>query len=372
MIALVNEKKQSLRRALAPKNIGAVYVWILLVVIFSAWIPSVFLRSSTPLGILNQSTVTAIVAMAVIMPLAVGVFDLSIGAVVGFALVTAGWLLGNTDLPVPFVIVLTLAGGALMGLFNAFVILKLKIDSFIATLATGAIISAITVGIANNKILTEGIAGAFSAIATRTFLGIPLPVYYMLIIMVLLGFVLERTATGRRMYAAGFGPEAARLAGINVDRLKVGALVVSATLAAFAGVILLGRVQAADPSAGAAYMMPAFSAAFLGATQFRNGRFNSWGTVVAVLMLQTGSYGLLLTGVGQWAPQVFQGVVLIVAVGIRHVQRKPKTVLPVEPAAGDIGSADDQFDPPESAELADDAVPAGDIRDVEDEIPVRS
>ncbi|MBV0895523.1 ABC transporter permease [Microbacterium sp. NC79] len=320
----MTENNRNFFKTLAPRNIGAVYVWLLLILIFSLWIPYTFLRSSTPLGILNQSTVTAMIAMAVIMPLAVGVFDLSIGAVMGFSLVTAGWLLGNTDLPIPFVIVLTLCGGALMGLLNAFVILKLRIDSFIATLATGAIISAITVGVANNKILTVGIAGEFSKISTGSLLGIPLPVYYMLIIMIVLGFVLERTATGRRMYAAGFGPEAARLAGINVDRLKLGAILVSAILASFAGIILLGRIQAADPMAGNAYMMPAFSAAFLGATQFRGGRFNSWGTVVAVLMLQTGSYGLLLTGVGQWAPQVFQGVVLIVAVGITVIQRKAK------------------------------------------------
>lgn len=329
--------QRKIAQHLSPRNIGAVYVWALLIVAFSVWIPGVFLRSSTPLSILNQSTVTAIVAMAVVLPLACGVFDLSIGAVVGFSMVTAGWLLGNTDLPVFAVVLVTLCGGALLGLLNAFVILRLRIDSFIGTLATGAIMGALTVGIANNKILTEGIAGSFSAIATGRIFGLPNPVFYMIILMIVLGFFLERTGTGRRVYAVGFGSEAARLAGVNVTKLKLGALVASSTIAAFAGILLLGRIQAADPSGGASYMIPAFSAAFLGATQFRGGRFNSWGTVVAVLMLQTGSYGLLLTGIGQWAPQVFQGVVLIAAVGITVVQRKVKPAKK-QPGAGSAGT----------------------------------
>lgn len=169
--------------------------------------------------------------------------------------------------------------------------------------------------------MTEGIAGTFSKIATGKLLGIPYPVFYMVALMLVLGFILERTRTGRLMYAAGFGPEAARLAGVNVVKLKLIALLASALISSFAGIILLGRVQAADATLGAEYMLPAFSAAFLGATQFRNGRFNPWGTVVAVLMLQTGSFGLLLSG-HAWAPPVFQGIVLIAAVSLTVVQRK--------------------------------------------------
>lgn len=320
----MNEVKRSPWRHIAPRNIGAVYVWLIIIVIFSLWMPGAFLRVGTPMAIINQGTVTALVAMAVILPLAVGTFDLSIGAVMSFSLVVSAWLLGRTDFPVWLVVVVTLAAGTTMGLLNAFVVLRLKIDSFIGTLATGSIISALALGISGNRMMTEGIAGAFSGIATGTLFGIPLPVYYMIIIMVVLGFILERTKSGRLMYASGFGPEAARLAGVNVVRLKVVALLSSALLSSFAGIVLLGKIQAADATSGAAYMLPAFSAAFLGATQFRNGRFNSWGTVVAVMMLQTGSFGLLLSGLA-WAPQVFQGIVLIAAVGVTVVQRRVKT-----------------------------------------------
>ena len=321
----VNGAQHSRWKAFAPKNIGAVYVWLIIVVIFSLWMPAAFLRPGTPMAILNQSTVTAMVAMAVILPLAVGTFDLSIGSIMSFSVIVAAWLLGKTDFPVWLVVVVTLIAGTALGLLNAFVVLKLGIDSFIGTLATSSIISAMALGLSQNKMMTEGIAGPFSAIATGKFLGVPYPVWYMLVLMLVLGFILERTRTGRLMYAAGFGPEAARLAGVNVVKLKLIALLTSALLSSFAGIILLGRIQAADATSGVEYMLPAFSAAFLGATQFRKGRFNPWGTVVAVLLLQTGSYGLLLSGYA-WAPPVFQGIVLIAAVSITVMQRKVKPV----------------------------------------------
>jgi ribose transport system permease protein len=322
---LVKEVSRSPWRHLSPRNIGAIYVWVIIIVIFSLWMPRSFLQVGTPMSILNQSTVTAIVAMGVILPLAVGTFDLSIGAVMSFAAVTSAWLLGNTEIPVWLIVIITLGAGTTLGLINAFVILKMKIDSFIGTLATGSIIGALALGVSQNKLMTEGVAGAFSKIATGTIFGIPYPVYYMLILMLVLAFILERTKTGRFMYASGFGPEAARLAGVNVVRLKLIALLASSFISSFAGIVLLGRIQAADATIGISYLLPAFSAVFLGATQFRNGRFNSWGTVVAVLMLQTGSFGLLLSGIA-WAPQVFQGVVLLAAVGITVVQRKVKPV----------------------------------------------
>jgi ribose transport system permease protein len=96
----------------------------------------------------------------------------------------------------------------------------------------------------------------------------------------------------------------------------------SGVLGSFAGIALAAQLGSADPTTGSEYLIPAFSAAFVGATQFRHGRFNPWGTVVAVLMIGTGSVGLLLAGTQQWMPQVFQGAVLIVAVGITGIQRK--------------------------------------------------
>jgi ribose transport system permease protein len=111
-----------------------------------------------------------------------------------------------------------------------------------------------------------------------------------------------------------------KLVGVSVARIRVLTLLSSGLVSALAGIALTARIEAADPSTGPSYLIPAFSAAFLGATQFRHGRFNPWGTLLAVLMLTTGSIGLLLVGAPQWSPQVFQGVVLIAAVGLGVLQ----------------------------------------------------
>lgn len=315
-------------RALSFRNIGAIYVWIALVVLFGIWIPDLFLQTRTVSTVLNQGAVTAIIAMAVIAPLAVGIFDLSIGATAALSSVCAAWLLGNTDASFVVVVPMAVLVGALVGLVNAFIVVGLKVNSFIGTLASGSIIGAVTLGISDDRIMTAGIEAPFTYLATGELAGIQAPAWLMLAVMVALGLYLERSRTGRRMYAVGYSVETARLAGANTTRLQVGSLVCSGAVAAFAGVLLLARIQAADPNGGAAYMIPAFSAAFLGATQFRNGRFNTWGTVIAVLMLGTGSTGLLLAGAPNWGPQIFQGLALIVAVSVTVSQRRVKKEQP--------------------------------------------
>ena len=152
--------------------------------------------------------------------------------------------------------------------------------------------------------------------------GIQLPVLYMVVVMLVLGYVLEQTVFGRHIYAAGYGPDVARLVGLRVGRLRTLSLIWSGVLASFAGIALAAQLGSADPTSGPEYLIPAFSAAFVGASQFRHGRFNPWGAVVAVMMIGTGSVGLLLAGTQPWMPQVFQGVVLIAAVGITGIQRK--------------------------------------------------
>lgn len=307
---------------LSFRNIGAVYVWIFLVVVFTVWQPDLFPTDQTAKSVLNQYAITGIAALSIVMPLAAGVFDLSIGSVVGFAGVFAGWCLNTLGVPPVAAVALTLCAGVAIGLLNSLVVVKMNIDSFIGTLATGSIIAAGTLWVSGDQIITGKVSGGFTEIASTSFSGIQLPVLYMLIAMLVLGFVLEQTVFGRHVYASGYGPEVSRLVGLRVGRIRTITLVCSATLASFAGVALASRIGSADPTTGPEYLIPAFSAAFVGASQFRHGRFNPWGTVVAVLMIGTGSVGLLLAGTPNWTPQVFQGVVLIAAVGITGIQRR--------------------------------------------------
>jgi len=302
--------------SLRPQNIGAIYVWLLLIVIFSIWIPDLFLTNITLHRVFNEYAITGIAALSVVLPLAAGVFDLAVGATIGLSGIVAGWVLVHTSLSPAIAVLAALGTGLLVGVLNSLVVVVLKIDSFIGTLATGSIITAVTLGIAGDQILTGRTGGSFSKISTENWQGFQLPVIYMLVLMLIIGFVLEKTVFGRYTYAAGYNSEVTTLIGVNVARVRVITLLCSGVMASVAGIALTARIEAADPSNGPSYLIPAFSAAFLGATQFRKGRFNPWGTVVSVLLLGTGSIGLLLAGAPQWAPQVFQGVVLIAAVSL--------------------------------------------------------
>ncbi len=307
---------------LSFRNIGAVYVWVLLIVIFAIWQPTLFPTSQTAKSIVNQYAITGLAGLSIVMPLAAGVFDLSIGSTIGFAGVFAGWCLNTVGVSPALAVVMTLCAGLAIGLLNAFVVVRMNIDSFIGTLATGSIIAAGTLGVSGDEIITGKLSGGFTDIASTSFSGVQLPVLYMIVAMLVLGFLLEQTVFGRHVYASGYGPEVSRLVGLRVGRLRTISLICSGVLASFAGIALASRIGSADPTVGPSYLIPAFSAAFVGASQFRGGRFNPWGTVVAVLMIGTGSVGLLLAGTPNWTPQVFQGAVLIAAVGITGIQRR--------------------------------------------------
>jgi ribose transport system permease protein len=320
--APARQRAARLAARLSFRNIGAVYVWLALILIFSIWQPGLFPTAQTVRTTLNQYAISGLAALSLVMPLAAGVFDLSIGSTMGFAGVLAGWLLNTPELPPAAAAGVTLCAGLGIGLLNGLVVVRMGIDSFIGTLATGAIIAALTLWVSGDQIITGKLTGSFTSIASTSVAGIQLPVLYMLTVMLILGYLLEQTVFGRHIYAAGYGPGVARLIGLRVGRLRTISLACSGVLGAFAGIALVSRLGAADPTAGPQYLIPAFSAAFVGATQFRRGRFNPWGTVVAVLMIGTGSVGLLLAGTPPWVPQVFQGAVLIAAVAVTGIQRK--------------------------------------------------
>lgn len=143
----------------------------------------------------------------------------------------------------------------------------------------------------------------------------------MLAVAAVAWFVLERTPAGRRIYATGGNPDAARLAGVRTGAVVICALVACGGIAALAGTLVSARLGTGDPTVGVSYLLPAFSAAFLGSTQFRGGRFNVWGTVVAVYVLATGVKGLQLAGAPTWIPDLFNGVALLLAVAMARLER---------------------------------------------------
>ena len=312
--------------ALSPRVIGAVYVWLIIIIVFAILRPETFATGTTVSQVLNSSAISGLAALSLLIPLCTRTFDLSIGFVMSLAGVTAAYFEAKTGVGVAPAVALGLGAAVVIGLINGIVVVILRVDSFIGTLATGSIVSALITLVTNEQDITSvKLAENFAKIGQSGIGQITWPVFYMAIVAIVLFFVLEFTKVGRKLYSVGFNPDAARLAGVSVDWMRFGSLVCSAFLAGVAGVVLASNLGTGSPSAGQSYLLPAFAAAFLGATQLRPGRFNSFGTVLGVLLLTTGITGLQLAAAPAWAADMFTGVVLIAALAITGAERSGLT-----------------------------------------------
>jgi ribose transport system permease protein len=299
------------------RSLSVVYVIALVVVIFGLWIPDRFLATDTLTGVLNNSAIAGIVALALLLPLAAGLFDFSIAYSLGVSSVLVAWLLGNTDLAMGWCVLISILAGSVIGVVNGVVVVLFRINSFIGTLATGSLLQAAILVITDNQILTENVMRPDFLRLSQGKVGmVTQPVLYFAVLAVIVWYVMGQTAVGRKLYATGLSLDAARLAGIRTDLLRFGALIASSSLAAAAGVLVTARIGAGSPDVGPPFLIPAYAAAFLGLAQSRLGLFNAWGTVAAVLLLSTVTLGLALAGAPIWAPYVFTGGVLIAAIGL--------------------------------------------------------
>lgn len=312
---------QTWRERFAFGNIGAIYVWVVIFAIFAISIPEHFLQAYTLRAVVNNYTISGLAALAVLLPMASGTFDASIGGNMSLSGVICAYLLIHTGWPIGVVVLVTLASGLALGLFNVLVVVVLGISSLIGTLATWLIADALSVAVSGNTTLfSPRLEGSFAYyFSGANWSGFDIPTLYMAAIAILLGVVLSRTVSGRYVYAVGFHPRVARLAGIRVKGVQAASLLCSGLIGALAGIVLTADVTSATPGIGDSYLLPAFAAVFVGATQFASKRFNVPGTIVAAFMLGTGQYGLLVAGAPQWTPNVFQGLALVSAIGLTHL-----------------------------------------------------
>lgn len=313
---------RGLARALSFRKISALYVFVVIFAIFSLWVPDTFLEWNTWKTLFDSQAVTAILAIGLVIAISAGTFDLAVGTELGLGVVFVAWLLVDKGLPIVPAIILTILAGVLVGAVNGLLIVRARIDSFIATLGISSVLLAMIAWISSSQQIV-GLSNGFQSIGTTQILGLTLPVYLMLAVALVVWYVLERTPLGRRVYATGGNIEAARLAGVRTSAVIVGAMVSCAAIAALAGILESSSLGAGDPTIGPSYLLPAFSAAFLGSTQFSGGRFNVWGTIVAVYVLATGVKGLQLAGAPIWIPDLFNGAALLIAVGMARYQGNP-------------------------------------------------
>jgi ribose transport system permease protein len=312
--------RPSLLRLLNPTRCSALYLWLAFMVVFS-FADDQYLTGTTIRLVFNEGVVTGFLALAFLIPMIAGAYDLSIGAVMGLALVITNWIGIETSLPAGVGVVAALAACAAVGAISGFVVVKLKVHSFVATLGVSQLITGLVILVSDNRQMTGAFSDAYKEYARGEVLGVPILVVYLLVLAAVVWFALEQTPLGRRLYATGGNAEAARLAGVRTDRLMWGSLVVSALLAGLAGVLFSMKVGTFSSSIGPGYLFPAVAAVFFGASQF-SGRPNVWGTVVAYYALAFGIKGLqLVAGPGTvWIGPVFEGAALVLAVALASQQ----------------------------------------------------
>lgn len=301
----------------ARAPISGIYVFVLFIIVFSLWLPDTFPTTTNWRNIASSQAVTAMVSVGLLLPLAAGSFDLSIGGTVGTASVISASLMTH-GMPPADAIVITLLAGVAIGCINGVLVAVFEIDSFIATLGMSSVLAAVILAVSHSQQII-GIPRSFQDLTSSTPLGIPIQVYYLAALALILYYVLERTPYGRSLFAIGGAREAARLAGVPTRRYVFISMVGCATISALAGLVVTANIGASSPEIGPSYLLPAFAAAFLGATQFKSGRFNVPGTLLATYLLATGVTGLQLAGAEEWVTSLFNGVALIVAVGLAAV-----------------------------------------------------
>lgn len=302
---------------------GLVGLLVIEIALFTILAPDTFATTANFQNILASQAILMIVTLGLTLPVLAGEFDVSVANNLGFTMVLIGYLTVLHGWPlVPALVVCVLVGG-LVGLVNAFLVVKLGINSFIATIGVGTILLGLTAQMSENTVI-PGLPKPLVNAATGEFLGLPLPVFYGLGLALLLWIVYELTPVGRRIMFVGAGRESARLAGINVPRIIGGAFVASGVIASIAGLTLAGQFGASDPLVGSSYLLPAFAGVFLGATSIKPGRPNAWGTVIALYLLIVGVTGLQLLGAGAWVQDVFNGAALVVGVAIASIASRKR------------------------------------------------
>jgi ribose transport system permease protein len=302
---------------------GAWAVPLLLAVLFVAFsiaAPRTFASFANVRVMIGGQATIVLLALAVLVPLRAGDFDLSISAVMILTGITTGVLTAH-GYPLAAACLLALLIGPIAGAINGLRGVRFGIDSFIATLGTMTILGGLAGLISNNALITT-IPASLTDFAAWRFLGFGTPVWAGWLTALLLWYVFEWTPCGRYLLFIGGNRNAAQLAGLRVNAFRQGAFLFSGTLSAVSGILYAGLLGAVSPSTGSTYLLQPITAAFLGASAVKLGRFNVAGTLVAIYLLAVGITGLQLLGLQDWIADVFNGACLIAAVGFTILFRR--------------------------------------------------
>ncbi|WP_036489983.1 MULTISPECIES: ABC transporter permease [Nocardioides] len=274
--------------------------------------------------LLASQAVIGVISLGALLPLLCQEFDLSVGNIAGLsAIMVAASVSSNGSVLVA--VALALAIGLVVGGANALIVTRLHVNGVITTLGMSTILAGIILQRTGGLAPASDIPQAMTNFGTGLVAGVPVIFVTLLVIAAITYFVLNHTSLGRQIYAVGSNMEAAKLVGLRTDGLRAATFVVGALLCALGGLLYVSRAGGASPNVGVTFLLPAFAAAFLSAASVRPGRFNVWGTIIAVYFLAVLNNGLSLAGVEPYVNDYVNGGALIAGVALASVLYRRRT-----------------------------------------------
>lgn len=301
-------------------RVGILMVLAVLIVFMVFAAPN-FASMDNLLNIARAISINAILAAGMTFVILTAGIDLSVGSIVAVSGVVSV-LTAINGVPPGLAILIGIVAGALAGLVNGAIVAYLSLAAFIVTLGTMTFLRGLAYTMTDGQPIVSNTL-SFRSIGNGYLAGIPAPVIVMIVVYGIAWYVLERTRYGRHVYAVGGNAEAARLSGINVRRVLMSAYVVAGACAGLAGVIFSARVVSAQPTAGTGYELDAIAAVVLGGTSLAGGRGRITGTLIGAVILGVLSTGLILMNVQFFTQLLIKGVVIILAVMIDGLKRRP-------------------------------------------------
>lgn len=282
-----------------------------------------FLTVRNLLNVGRQISIVAMVSAGMTFVILTAGIDLSVGSLVALSGVTAALVSAQLGLPVPVAILAGILTGAACGAISGLLVAWGDLPPFVATLAMMAAARGATLVITQGRPVS-GVTKAFRDFGNGAFLGIPIPIWVLAVVVIGSWYVLGQTRFGRYVYAVGGNEETAKLAGINVRRVKLAVYVISGAFAGLAGMILAARLNSAQPTAGVALELDAIAAVVLGGTSLSGGSGSVGGTLVGAFIIGVLANGLNLIGVPSYYQQVIKGVVIVLAVVLDMATRRKR------------------------------------------------
>ncbi|GAA2697577.1 ABC transporter permease [Actinoplanes palleronii] len=295
---------------------AAIGFWLALTVLYAVLTPDTFLTAGTFQTIFGSQQALVFLTAALLCTIIVGEFvDMSVASNFGFAAVLVAVLNVNHHWNVGLATAAAIAVSTLVGLVNGWLTVRLGVNTIVVTLGMGTFLLGLGLWI-TDLTPVSGLPAGFAQIALFTVGGLPIGFYEGLVLMLAFAYVMTFTPLGRNMRFVGANREVSRLAGVRVNRLRLGAFTVAGLIAGTGGVISAAATGGFDATVSQSYLLPIFAATFLGTAILEPGRFNPLGTLIAVYFLATGILGLQLLGASGWVSSVFYGGVLVIAVTI--------------------------------------------------------